>query len=211
MHPFYHYLKKRIQKPLPGEEAQKKMAPQPLDPEFVIPTEKTDSPHPSGVLIPLFPDDNQQLRVILTLRTQSIRHAGQISFPGGRQEIGESLIETALRETNEEVGISPADVQIAGAITPLYLHKTSNKITPFVGFLEAEPTLVPNPNEVEETIVTPLDALLNNNTLKRKEWELKITTFDVPYWDIHETPLWGATAMMMSELLELYSEFKNQD
>lgn len=211
MHPFYHFLKPRIQEPLPGEKAQLKMSPVPLDPELVLPTEKTDSPHPSGVLIPLFPDKNRQLNVILTLRTQSIRHAGQISFPGGRQENGEDLLQTALRETKEEVGITPSEIHIAGAITPLYLHKTSNKITPYIGFLQDEPALVPNPNEVEEIVVTSLDILLKTETLKRKEWELKIATFDVPYWDIHETPLWGATAMMMSELLELYSEFKNSN
>jgi len=211
MHQFHHFLKNRIKKPLPGREAQLKMSPEPLDPDFVLPIEKTESAHPSSVLIPLFPDDNNLLNVILTLRTNSIRHAGQISFPGGRKDNGETLLQTALRETNEEIGINPLQLTIAGSITPLYLHRTDNQITPFVGFMDKKPVLTPNPAEVQETIITPLKILLQGERYKRKEWNLKTATFDVPYWDIHETPLWGATAMIMSELLELYREFEEQD
>ncbi|NBC02585.1 MAG: NUDIX domain-containing protein [Bacteroidetes bacterium] len=206
-HPFHQFLVKRSRKELPGREAQLKMSPEPLDPDFVLPQKKSDTAHPSSVLIPLFPDHENQLQVILTLRTDSIRHAGQISFPGGRQEGSETPEETALRETEEEIGVVRNKVQIACSITPLYLHRTDNQITPYVGFLEEEPELIPDPAEVQEAFSIPVQNLMNGENFKKEEWDLAHSSFHVPFWTIHEVPLWGATAMMMSELLELYKEF----
>ncbi|TVR19924.1 MAG: CoA pyrophosphatase [Balneolaceae bacterium] len=207
-HPFYHFLKNRSESSLPGREAQMKMAPIPLDPEFVLPHNTSETAHPSGVLIPIFPDNENNLHVILTLRTNSIRHAGQISFPGGRRENDETLAETALRETEEEIGIAPSKVDLACCISPLYLYRTDNQITPFVGFLNDKPALTPNPAEVEEAFTASLEQLISPKYQKREEWHLTHASFDVPYWNIHRVPLWGATAMMMSELLELYGEFR---
>lgn len=193
---------------LPGRAAQMIMAPVPLDPEFVLPHDASETAHPSGVLIPLFPDEKNNLHVILTLRTNTIRHAGQISFPGGRSENNESLSETALRETEEEIGIASALIELACCISPLYLYRTDNQITPYVGFLEEEPKLSPNPAEVQEVFTTPLDQLIHDESKKREQWDLSHASFHVPFWNIHRVPLWGATAMMMSELLELYKEFR---
>jgi 8-oxo-dGTP pyrophosphatase MutT (NUDIX family) len=206
--PFYTFLKNRPSDKLPGREAQLKMSPVPLDPEFVLPRDPSDTAHPSSVLIPLYTDENTRLRVVLTLRTNHIRHAGQISFPGGRCDPGESLLETALRETNEEIGIEMANIVIACSLTPLYLYRTDNQITPYVGFLNKEPVLRPNPDEVEEAFTVSLDELVTERNIRRKEWHLKHASFDVPYWNIHRVPLWGATAMMMSELIDLYRQFQ---
>lgn len=210
LHSFHQYLLERSQKDLPGRKAQMKMSPEPLDPDFVLPRKESDTAHPSSVLIPLYPDEKDQLNVILTLRTDSIRHAGQISFPGGRREGRETPEETALRETEEEIGIVRSQIHIACSITPLYLHRTDNQITPFVGFLEKEPVLQPNPDEVKEAFAIPLQTLINTENKKKEKWDLSHTSFHVPYWTIHEVPLWGATAMMMSELLEMYKEFRKQ-
>lgn len=205
---FYSFLKNEVTGSLPGRKAQLNMAPVPLDPDFVLPQEPSETAHPSSVLVPLFTGKDKRLHVVLTLRTNNIRHAGQISFPGGRCNHGESLLETALRETHEEVGISPEHITIACHITPLYLYRTDNQITPFIGFLETPPVLKPNPAEVQEAFTVALDDLLSGNNLKRKEWHFKHASFDVPYWDIHAVPLWGATAMILSELLELYRVFQ---
>jgi 8-oxo-dGTP pyrophosphatase MutT (NUDIX family) len=164
----------------------------------------------AGVLIPLYPDKDEKLRVVLTLRTDNIRHAGQISFPGGRKEGMETLKETALRETEEEIGIDSGDISVAGSITPLYLYRTDNQITPFVGFLSNKPILMPNPVEVEEAFTVSLEDLISDRYFSLEKWSLGHNTFEVPCWKIHRVPLWGATAMMMSELLELYKIFKNE-
>lgn len=211
LHPFYSFLKNQRSDALPGTDAQMKMSPTPLDPDFVLPRDASDTAYPSSVLVPLYPGSGDDLRVVLTLRTNHIRHAGQISFPGGRKENGETLLETALRETEEEVGIESRQVSVACSITPLYLYRTDNQITPFVGFLDSEPDLIPNPDEVQEIITPSLDELLSGTHLKQETWHLKHASFDVPFWSIHRVPLWGATAMMMSELLALYQTFRDEE
>jgi len=210
-HRFYCYLKNMKPGQLPGQPAQMRMSPTPLDPNFVLPRTPSDSAHPSSVLIPVYPDSNQKLHVVLTLRSDNIRHAGQISFPGGRQENRESLEETALRELHEEVGIPGNFVKTVGPITPLYLHRTDNQITPFIGFMDEKPKLIPNPIEVSEIVTAELDDLLSEKNRKREQWDLPQTSFDVPFWDIHDVPLWGATAMIMSEFITIYEKFKQID
>lgn len=208
---FYDYLKKRSDDSFPGESAHKQMLPSPKDHSKRFPRHDDGSGHPSSVLIPLFPDQNGDIEVILTLRTGNIRHAGQISFPGGRSEVNESPAETALRETHEEIGIRPESIQIACNISSLYLYRSNNLITPFVGFMDHKPDLTINPNEVEEAFTVPLSRLLDDQALVRETWEIDNREVDVPYWDIHPTtPLWGATAMIMSELLFLYRDFLHQ-
>jgi len=206
--PFQAYLEQRLTQPLPGKEAQKKMMPVPVDPAHEIPEESIDSSsHPSGVLVPIYPDIQGELNVILTLRTDSIRHAGQISFPGGRSDNGESVVETALRETREEIGIEKKLISVAGSLSPFYLYRTHNRITPVVGFLDEKPQMRKSPSEVEEIITVKLDRLISEEQVQKERWDLEHNSFYVPFWDIHEVPLWGATAMMMSELLVLYREF----
>jgi 8-oxo-dGTP pyrophosphatase MutT (NUDIX family) len=205
---FKEFLKQRLQEDLPGKTAQSKMMPEPVDPNTHVPSRSIDSSgHPSGVLVPIYPDGNNHLNVILTLRTDSIRHAGQISFPGGRSEQDEEIVDTALRETHEEIGIPSDQVDVIGTLTPFYLYRTDNRITPVVGFLDSKPIMQRNPNEVEEIITVRLDTLLSGDQLEKEKWDLADNSFMVPYWSFHRVPLWGATAMMMSELLDIYREF----
>lgn len=205
---FRDFLKNRLQQSLPGREAQMKMMPEPVDPDTEVPGRSIDSSgHPSGVLVPIYADGNKDLNVILTLRTDSIRHAGQISFPGGRSEESESIVETALRETHEEIGIESEYIDVLGSLTPFYLHRTNNQITPVVGYLEHKPIMQRNPNEVQEIITIKLDTLLDDDMIETEKWDLSENSFNVPFWSFHRVPLWGATAMMMSELLEIYREF----
>lgn len=210
-HLFISFLKERIEEPLPGRTAQKKMLPVPVVEESnARKLTAPDDASPSSVLIPIFMDEGGQLSVILTLRTSGIRHGGQICFPGGRSELNEEPLETALRESHEEIGLPAQDVQMLGSITSFYLQHTNNLINPFVGFLEKKPKMTRNPNEVEEIITVTLNELATDDKLINERWDLEHDSFDVPYWDIHKVPLWGATAMILSELLELYREFIEQ-
>ncbi len=205
---FFDFLKERLQQSLPGKNAHNRMLPEPADNSPELPQKSIDSSgHPSGVLVPLFPGDAGDLHVILTLRTESIRHAGQISFPGGRSDSDETIIETALRETHEEIGIPSSKIEVRGTLSPFYLYRTDNRITPVVGTLHDKPDMRRNEAEVAEIITVRLDDLLSQSYLKREKWELSKASYWVPYWDFHRVPLWGATAMMMSELLEIYREY----
>lgn len=208
---FFDFLKERLQQSLPGKNAHNRMLPEPADNSAELPQKSIDSSgHPSGVLVPIFPGDAGDLHVILTLRTESIRHAGQISFPGGRSDSDETIIETALRETHEEIGIPSSKIEVRGTLSPFYLYRTDNRITPVVGTLHDKPDMRRNEAEVAEIITVRLDDLLSQSYLKREKWELSNATYWVPYWDFHRVPLWGATAMMMSELLEIYEEFRQK-
>jgi 8-oxo-dGTP pyrophosphatase MutT (NUDIX family) len=206
--PFNRFLEQRLSDPLPGSNAHQKMMPVPVDPEVEIPEASIDSSgHPSGVLVPIYPDRENNYHVILTLRTNTIRHAGQISFPGGRSDKNESLVDTALRETREEIGIDSSDINVLGTLTPFYLYRSHNQITPVIGMIEGKPQMQRNPHEVEEIITVKLDTLLAEDYIKQERWDLAHNSFRVPYWNFHRVPLWGATAMIMSELLEIYKEF----
>lgn len=207
---FQAFLKHRLNDSLPGSNAQNKMRPHPAElsnPNFKpnLPEANSDYRN-SSVLVPII-TWKEELEVILTLRTAGIKHGGQLSFPGGGQEGDETYEATALRESREEIGLIEDHVSLSGRLTPLYVNHSNNLVTPVIGFISKEQEFVANPNEVEEIIFVPLSELLTQENQAREEWELRDTKYTVPVWKIHDVPLWGATAMMMSELMELYAEF----
>lgn len=164
----------------------------------------------SSVLVLVYPNEEEELELLLTLRSSHIDHGGQISFPGGRSEEGETAEETALREAHEEVGVSPDSVTIIGRLTDLFVNHSNNDVTPVVGFMTEQPVLTLDPFEVEEAFSVELQSLLGKKNLTVEDWNLRDHTFKVPYWDVHRVPLWGATAMMLNEFLELYREFRKE-
>ena len=209
---FIEYLKYRINNNLPGEEAQKAMAPS-INSAPYRNFKPMDNAKASAVLIILFPDSVQNnYKILLTLRSKSISHSGQISFPGGRVEANESNTETALREANEEIGLIADGLEIIGELSTLYVPPSNNIITPVLAYSESAPVVgTINTEEVQEIIITDIHALLNEDNLKKEMWTLGDREVEVPHWTIHETPLWGATAMLLSELLNIYKELTNQN
>ena len=207
MHELIHFLNERLSQTLPGRDAQIEMAPRPVSEGRMREMDPPEDVHHSSVLVLLFPNENEDLELTLTLRTSDIDHGGQISFPGGREDEGETAVETALREANEEIGINPEAVQIIGQLSDLYVSHSNNLVTPVVGYLEQRPDFQINPIEVEEVFTVEINSLLHKKNLTVEDWNLRTNTYKVPYWDVHRVPLWGATAMMLNELLELCREF----
>lgn len=208
MHSFIDFLSERLGQPLPGLDAQLKMAP---DPVSDAPRRKLDPPehaHQSSVLILLFPNEEGETELLLTLRSSNINHGGQISLPGGRIDEGETPSQAALREAFEEVGIAKDHIEILGNLSTLYVSHSNNQVTPVVGYMERQPELTLNPAEVEEAFTVEVESLANKKNLTVQDWNLRQYTYKVPFWDVHRVPLWGATAMMLSEFLELYREYK---
>ncbi|MGF1669159.1 MAG: NUDIX hydrolase [Balneolaceae bacterium] len=186
------------------------MAPRPENPGDDFPYQAPDDSKLNSVFIPLFLSSDDELSVLLTLRSRNMAHGGQISFPGGQIEKGETARSAAIRETCEEIHCQKKDILIAGKLSSLYLHRTNNLIEPFAGKLDTQPDLTISNREVEEIIPVPVCDLLEEKNMVREKWILRDgAVFDVPFWGIHEVPLWGATAMILSELLHLYGEFKN--
>ncbi|MFH1051442.1 MAG: CoA pyrophosphatase [bacterium] len=205
---FIDFLSERLRKPLPGLESQKMMAPT-TPKDYFRTFEPSETANQSAVMA-LFVKNKSGIDLLLTLRSKNISHSGQISFPGGRCEQGETIEEAALRETYEETGIDSGSIKIIGKLSDLFVPPSDNIITPVLGYIEDKPLIKVNHDEVEEVFYVPLSNLINDDFRKNEEWDFKGVTVTIPLWNIHPTtPLWGATAMIISELLEICREFYN--
>ncbi len=200
------YLEEVLKEPKPGLDAQLIMMPHPR-PGNRIYTEVEDSCLKAGVLILLYPL-NERLHVVFTRRTSRVDfHQSQISFPGGQQEQDESFKEAAIREAHEEVNIPPDYVRILGELTPLYIPPSNYCVYPVVGVADERPDFQPSELEVEEVIEIPLDHLLNPENIRRETWHYKGRDIEVPFYFFKGDKIWGATAMILSELIELFKRF----
>ncbi len=207
---FIEFLKNRLQLPLPGVYAQATMMPEVTGLKYHPLKEPPDHARRSAILCLLTPSINHQPEILFTLRSNNLStHKGQISFPGGRCEDNELPQETALRETQEEVGIHPENITIIGSITKLYVPPSNSLIYPIIGYCNEHPTDIQvQQEEVEEVFFTEITALVNKNNVKITQLERNGLIIDAPYFDIHPTTkLWGATAMILGEVCSLFEEF----
>lgn len=161
----------------------------------------SEPPRQSAVLILLYPLD-EQLVLVLTRRTEAVRdHKGQISFPGGAKEPDDaSLQETAIRETEEELGISLTEARILGELTSLYIPASNYQIHPYVAYVAARPRFCPSLVEVAELLEVPLASLLDRSLRRTEKWLLHGKEVEVPFFLLQGHKVWGATAMVLSEL-----------
>ncbi len=211
MDKFASFLKSRLDAPLPGLEAQRKMEPRPLDHTSESRRDPPSDAVASGVMLLWYPSSDERCQIILTVRSEEIEQGGQICLPGGRVEGIESPPEAAVRETREEIGVTPDLYRVLGALTPLYVHSSNSLIHPSVGYISHRPTFERDPFEVQEIFTASLETLYQPDHLVQSRWELHGRPFRVPHWNIHDAvPLWGATAMILSEFMELYGEYKNR-
>jgi 8-oxo-dGTP pyrophosphatase MutT (NUDIX family) len=158
----------------------------------------------AGVLVPLF-EEAGETRVILTRRAAHLRsHTGQVAFPGGRLEPGEDAVAGALREAHEEIGLDPGEVEVLGQLAPLATVSSGSRITPFVGALARRPLLSPNPAEVARIFDVSLARLLTDQVYREERWDLPGQD-DRPmhFFELEGETIWGATARVLTELLEL--------
>ncbi len=200
-------LEDRLRRPLPGRAAQYQMA-------HAV---RQDTPPPppdareAGVLALLFPKE-QDWHLTLILRQNNKpndRHGGQVSFPGGKREQSDADLQaTALREAEEEVGIDRTAVRLLGGLSELYIPVSNFRVQPYVGFIDHQPTFNPQPEEVQEILEVPFRQFLDNQTRRKKDLHLypQLVLRDVPYFDVHDQTVWGATAMMISELVAVLED-----
>jgi 8-oxo-dGTP pyrophosphatase MutT (NUDIX family) len=199
------HLQRALSHPLPGLKAQMLMAPRYRAEELRSQT-PPEKPRQAGVLILLYPH-NGQLQFPLTRRTETVEtHKGQISLPGGAQEGSERLQDTALRETCEELAACREALTVLGPLSPLYIPPSGFLIHPFVAYADARPSFDPDPVEVAELIEVPLPLLLDPLTKEREEWLIRGSRVDVPFFHIFGHKVWGATAMVLAELVTVLHE-----
>jgi len=196
-------LKANLEKPLPGFEAQYQMAPVTRKDQLVY-NNNDIPPKESAVLALLYPDHNEVMLVLIKRATDNSVHSGQISFPGGQAEpIDKDTAETSLRETEEELGIDKNKITIIGKLTEVYISPSNFNVIPFVGFMNEKPLFKPN-EEVDRVITTAISYLKASEAKTIK----KVTTayavnLEAPCFIVEGEILWGATAMMINELLEV--------
>jgi 8-oxo-dGTP pyrophosphatase MutT (NUDIX family) len=195
-------IKQALQKTLPGSSSHRKMLPP--NRLLTAATQKSKYLKRSSVLLLLF-EENKELFACLIKRPKHMKyHAGQIALPGGRIEEGETALETALRETHEEIGISPEKITILGSLSELYVAVSQFLINPFVGWLDKKPEFSINHDEVEKTVIFPL--LRFNNIFEEVELETVTGQLKVPCIRYNDEIIWGATAMILSEFYDILNE-----
>jgi len=156
------------------------------------------------VLVPLIERDEPAL--FFTKRTDQLpRHPGEISFPGGLRHPGDrDLLDTALRETEEELGLARADVEVLGSLDPFLTYTTGFWVLPFVGAVRPDPSMTPNPDEIAVLLELPLPMLAGVE--REVEWHGEGQSWTGFVYDVEEHTIWGATGRMVHEFLELYRE-----
>jgi len=196
------YLKESLQSELPGVNAHSKMLP----PGRRLKTNEAElsSVKMSSVLLLLFPEGDQ-LYICLTKRPHTMKHhPGQISFPGGKVEKDDTSAEmTALREAREEVGIDHHQIEILGKLSDLYIEVSQFSIQPFLAWADQKPEFLVDFGEVEKLILFPVSDFIANEVISEIELETVTGALRVKYYPYDGEFIWGATAMILSELIEI--------
>ncbi len=188
-----------LAKPLPGVDAQLRLSPPGR--ENIIGNKSSKE---SAVLIVLYPNKGEIGTIFIKRTEYNGAHSGQVGLPGGMYEpTDNSLQNTALRETCEETGICEKKIQIIGALTSLYIPVSRIIVYPFVGYCCSKPALNPDPSEVKYIIETNLSKLLDPKNQKSKKMMVGDSEIEIPYFDINGDHIWGATAMIVAEFLEV--------
>lgn len=194
-------LRAAFRRPLPGLEAQLRMAPSPRI--GWDPLKFPDGAADGAALLLIYPHD-ETLHVALTVRGSGLRnHTGQVSLPGGRVEAGETIDAAALREAQEEIGVDPRAVEVLGRLTPLHIPVSGFLLHPVAGYTSMRPAFQRAEWEVARIIEAPVSVLSDPAVLKReiRTRVVKGQSIDVevPYFDIDGEKVWGATAMVLAE------------
>jgi len=159
----------------------------------------------AAVLIPIF-EKNGEYHVLLTRRTERVsHHKGQISFPGGRQDHGEDLLATALREAKEEMGIEEKDVRILGELDDMCTFSSDFCIAPFVGLIPYSYPFKINRHEIEEILEVPLSVFLDETKFREELRSRNGEMVPVYFYEHDAHTIWGATAQILKQLTDLIS------
>lgn len=202
---FLEYVPKLMEVDLPASEAHFKMAPLERIESLKNLNLATKNPKTAAVMMLFYPKNGRTHLVLIVRNSYQGVHSDQIAFPGGKYEPRDQIFEnTALRETHEEIGISPDCIEIKRAFTRLYIQPSNFMVYPFLGICKEEIVFIPDAIEVADIIELPLSVFLGDDIIV----SVSISTsyadnIRVPAFKINEHIVWGATAMMLNELKEV--------
>jgi len=197
-------LREELQLELPGEQAQLKMAP-PHRPAKGFDAESRNA----GVLILLYPENSGIYTVLIKRPVYKGVHSGQISLPGGKYEYDkdQNIIDTAFRETHEEVGIHQNAIHFLGQLTPLFIPVSNIHVQPVIGYLTKKPSFIPDSREVDKIYKININDLLAPECITEDEIILENQQKIIaPFYKLDHIKVWGATAMILSEFFEIHQK-----
>ncbi len=202
---FLKYMPKIESQKLMAKEAHLLMAPPERISSLINEDYADKNPKRAAVMMLLYPKKNKTHLALIVRNSYPGVHSSQIAFPGGKVELeDESLKHTALRETHEEIGVHPDKIQVIKPFTEVYIPPSNFLVAPFMGISHSELTFTQQLDEVAGIIELPILDLLNEKNLVIKRMDTSYSTnVDVPTFKINDHYVWGATAMMLSELKEV--------
>jgi 8-oxo-dGTP pyrophosphatase MutT (NUDIX family) len=204
--PLKRELERLFKSQLPGIEVQNQMAP------LKRPTMQSylkNYPQKGAVLVLIYPEGSNLQIVVMLRPNYEGAHGGQVSFPGGKHEVSDKSLEnTALREAREELGIASEHIEVLGPLTELYIPISNFIVHPFLAITDIAPNFNPDPKEVQRVIKISLRQLLDDTNIKRKQIMISLIgkEIETPYFDLEGETIWGATAMILSELREMLKQ-----
>jgi 8-oxo-dGTP pyrophosphatase MutT (NUDIX family) len=200
-------LKKRLDQALPGVAAQEKMASS-IRSALQLKAHPDELTRKSAVLILFYPYGGQIYFPMIVRPVYTGVHSGQVAFPGGRmEETDPDLAYTALREANEEIGIQAAGVEVLGRLSPLFIPASNYMVYPVVGATGVRPDFILDPKEVAQLVEVPLYELQDITKIGSKEITIRDNIcIQAPFYDLQGQTVWGASAMILSELLAVLEE-----
>ena len=197
-------IEQLLKEDLPGWDAQRQLSP--IATREYLGSRK--DARLAGVNLLLYPDDQDELKMLFIKRPNNNpndKHGGQISFPGGQMESqDENLIQTALRETEEEVGVPSSHMKVLGTLSPLYVFVSNFKVQPIVSYIDSAPELQLQKSEVDYVLSENLKYFTEASAVHRTDFKVRdIIMKDMPYYNLQNHILWGATAMITAEFVEI--------
>ena len=195
-------LRVRLAGTLPGPEAQVRFAPVPMKPGWRT-GEFPEDARMAAALLCLYPHE-EGIAIPLTVRATTLaRHAGQVSLPGGAKDADETLVEAALREASEEIGLDTASVRVLGELTPIHVLVSGFTLHPIVGVTDTRPDFQPAAGEVAEIVEVRLEELRDASRVRTGTRDREGLTIEYSYLDLCGHHVWGATAMILGEFIHL--------
>jgi 8-oxo-dGTP pyrophosphatase MutT (NUDIX family) len=209
-HILFEQLSERLSRPLPGSKVQNEMSASSRD-KTGINFNFDDDPKESSVLIALFERGDELFFPLIQRPQYTGIHSGQIGLPGGKvEDQDKDKVDTALRETEEEIGVYAKDIRIIGTLSELYVQASHYNVLPVVGYLPYVPLYDPDPEEVSRVIEGRISDLIDEEKRKVKELLIRGKYHIIaPYFDINHEVVWGATAMILSEFSSILKEILN--
>lgn len=200
---FIKHLEQNLQGELPGSRAHLRMTSRSRE-VYLKQASETGNANLGAVLTLLYPRKGSVYTVLIQRQVYNGVHSGQVSFPGGKKEENDKdLTDTALREAGEEIGINIPDVHILGTLSRLYIPPSNFLVTPVVGYTEIPMIFTPQLTEVADIIEVDLLSLKSGSSIRTGEIEARGRVITAPYFDVEGNKIWGATAMIISELTEI--------